>query len=147
MIHENLWMVLLSIGILSSTLVSCGEQDASQKMEYRYVNNSGASITITARTKDLLKTTNIERGDSLVQVLLFENGSGFSDIYIITADSISITYNSERRTIYTYKDSLASRSPLNFINYEVTSLRGINSFNRFTFTSKDFEEATPIGAE
>lgn len=97
MVRKAIWMLLLCIGIVSSSLVtSCKKEDGTKiryKEEFKYINKSNSDIIVTSFSSGIASTYKFNKGDSLVQSQITPN---VDDNLIINADSLKlILYSGE----------------------------------------------------
>lgn len=130
------------IGFFSNVifLPSCDKRIEYLYFEtFTYNNQSTFDIKISAFTNIYEAKYFIKNNDSLVQRITLNNGGGlYTDGYISSADSITITFNDEIISMFSILDT----SRFNIIRSSELIKREKNeSFYRYTFTIDDYNYA------
>ena len=155
------FMKLLVIGILSSLILSgCSDTgDYHSIRSYHYKNETNYDISIEQWTRNHNKVFDLDPSDSIIfEIEFFEDGPGrctvngiqqsSSPCILFGSDSLKIMFDNERILILNPFDSIIDSIEEVDIrgNTDIYSVErnGDNRTYRYSFTQKDYDQATPI---
>ena len=154
--QEQDFMKLLIIGILSSLILSgCSDTgDYYSIRSYHYKNETNYDISIEQWKQNHNKVFDLDPGDSIIfEIEDFGSVYGhctingiqqsFSPCQLFGSDSLKIMFDNERILILNHIDSIEGVNIMRSAVYSV-EINGDNRTHRYSFTQKDYDQATPI---
>ena len=155
--QKTIWLLLLAIGILNSSILqSCRQELIVEKViirTYKYVNNTGHSITIKKwQLNDFMIAYDLPSSNEIKFKVEFPFGdcsiddgkrvtsfNANSNCLLIISDSLKIIFDDSKS--YSLKpDNNIKINILKEENYEHAKEGNIEDFSYY-FTSKDYENA------
>ena len=159
--QEQDFMKLLVIGILSSLILSgCSDTgDYYSIRSYHYKNETNYDISIEQWKRNHNKVFDLDPSDSIIFELEFlGDGVGYcaingiqqslSPCELFGSDSLKIMFDNERILILnpfdSINDSIEEGDIRGNIDIYSVEINGYNRTHRYSFTQKDYDQATPI---
>jgi len=129
-------------------LFSCVPEAGVERRNYILINNSGKELRIEFYFYNIFKDSKIVNKEGVLEMLAKESmGRGITPLLAFDADSIIVTYDNEKRQIYTrivqanYQNvNPKLRNILEDATYSIDS----EGLYRFTFTEEDYEKAEKL---
>lgn len=129
-------------------LSSCGLNLGIEKRKYRLINNSGKELRIEFYFYNIFKYSKIVNNEGISEVRAKEpTNVGITPLLAFGADSIIVTYDNEKRQIYTriVQANYQNVNPKlrNILEDDSYSIVGEDDYI-FTFTEEDYENAEKL---
>jgi hypothetical protein len=129
-------------------LFSCVPEAGVETRNYILINNSGKELRIEFYFYNIFKNSKIVNKEGVLEMLTKESmGRGITPLLAFDADSIIVTYDNEKRQIYTeiVQANYQNVNPKlrNILEDDNYSIDGEGNYI-FTFTEGDYENAEKL---